>query len=62
MSKPIYDLADLIRDKNKPGHLDISKAIQNKRNGLLTLQIRVNAGNIVDLVEMDIFIYDEEEK
>ena len=57
--KPIYDLKELIRDANRPAHIDISKAIQVKKNGLLTIQIRINKGNIVDLVELEYYVYEQ---
>lgn len=55
--QPIYDLKQLIRQANVPAHMDITKAMQKKRNGLLTLVVRVNAGNIVDLVELEYYSY-----
>lgn len=59
MNKPIYDLQQLIREANKPAHADVVKAMREKMNGLLTLQIRVNAGNIVDLVELEYYSYQQ---
>lgn len=37
-----------IRSYNLPAHLDIEKAIEERRNGDFTFTLRVNAGNIVE--------------
>lgn len=55
--KPIYDLEQLIRVANRPAHADMSIAMKKKQSGLMTLQVRVNAGNIVDLVELEYVTY-----
>jgi hypothetical protein len=54
----IYDLAQLIREANREAHIDLSKAIQEKKNGLLTIRLRLNGGNIVDLVELEYYAYE----
>ena len=42
-----------IRESNIPAHIDIEKEIDNKREGVFTFIIKVNNGNIVDLVIME---------
>lgn len=37
-----------IRDNNVQPHLNIEEEIEQRKNGLLTFTIRVDAGNIVD--------------
>lgn len=48
MSYPIE-----IREHNQQAHLDIESEISNIKDGLLTFILRVNNGNIVDLVVME---------
>ncbi len=55
----IYDLSQLIRAANREAHIDMARAMRKKKNGLMTLQIRVNAGNIVDLVELEYVKYEK---
>lgn len=43
-----YELA--IKDVNVEAHLDIEKEIAARRNGQMTFTLRVNNGNIADLV------------
>lgn len=42
-----------IREHNQQAHLDIENEICNIKDGLLTFILRVNNGNIVDLVVME---------
>lgn len=53
MNKPIYDLKDLIRTHNRQVHMDIEREMKHKNNGLFTFVLRVNSGNIVDLVTLE---------
>jgi hypothetical protein len=57
MEKPIGDLSDLIRDHNIPAHIEIQEAMRRKKNGLFTMTLRVNSGNIVDTVELEYYAY-----
>lgn len=51
MRKTVYELK--VREHNKQVYIDILKGMQYKENGLYSFIIRVNAGNIVDFVEME---------
>lgn len=42
-----------IREHNKQAHIDIESDIEVKKNGLFTLILRVNNGNIVDYQVME---------
>lgn len=42
-----------IREHNKQAHIDIESDIESKKNGLFTLILRVNNGNIVDYQVME---------
>jgi len=42
-----------IRQHNKQAHVDIEKEIELKKNGLFTVVLRVNNGNIADTVVME---------
>jgi hypothetical protein len=39
-----------VRAKNVPCHLDIEKDLKVQKDGIFTLTIRVNQGNIMDYV------------
>lgn len=56
-----YDLKELIRESNKQAHIDMTLAMKKKEQGLLTLVLRVNSGNIVDLVELEYYTYQSNE-
>lgn len=53
----IYDLAQIIREANKEAHIEISKELKKKGNGLFTVVLRVNGGNIVDTVVLEYYTY-----
>lgn len=42
-----------IRQHNKKAHVDIEKEIEYKKNGLFTLILRVNGGNVMDCQVME---------
>lgn len=42
-----------IREHNIPAHLDLEDEIFRKKEGLLTVTLRVNNGNIVDLTVIE---------
>lgn len=42
-----------IRPANIEAHLDIEREIANRKNGQMTMTIKVNAGNIVDLTMVE---------
>lgn len=46
-----------IRQNNKLVYLDILKSMLEKKNGLFSFTIRMNGGNIVDFVEMEVITY-----
>lgn len=51
----IYDLE--IRPYNLEAHKDIAIEMLKKRNGLFTINLRVNKSNIVDLVTLEYLTY-----
>lgn len=42
-----------IRDSNIQAHLDIEREIANKKNGQMTFTLRINGGNVADVVMVE---------
>lgn len=57
-----YDMSTLLKAHNIEPHKDIALAMLKKKTGLFTFILRINAGRIVDFVEMEYFQYKQEKK